>query len=825
MPTLNPSAATPLLLLMGVVASVAMHQLFLWLGRSRETLHPWVVTWCATSLVVLTGHYLQAVAETADGAGLGARLAWISSLALITVMIGLSHALAGRALPRPLLAGLVGTNLVLLALAAFGDGVVTGTVYLRTDRLGTRYWTLEPGPLLTALVPCFLVIFAYCAVTVWRSRVLAIGERRAVLGGFAIYLVFAINDVLHAARIIQSVRLFDYAFVAVAVGLHYLLVARFNRVSADLEGAVADQTRTLETRQEALAALLRAERAVMSEVDLKSMLEVIVTEASRIAGTPYVKVLLLDEERQVLRIAAVVRGVVPVGTELPLGNSYSGTVATTGEALFAPDTQNDPRNFLAAQDRAAGVVNYLGLPIKAKGRVLGVLTLNTEKPRDFGEEEIAYLASFADRAALALEHARLREDLEDRLYRTDTLAALNRVITSSLDLDRILDQIARAATRLMNADLVIVFTVNEARQVLEARAISPSGQWQDYPARAMGLDEGVAGAALRGRRTIHVRDLEADPRTRAAGWFRDHGLRSGIAVPILHGDTAIGVLAIASKTVFAGRPEDDILLQSFVDQAAIAITHARLYSAGQVRIQRLHTVTRLNRVVSSSLDLNHVLHEITVAAAQLAGTAAACFWVASQDTRTLRLVAFSDATMAADWPVPSLPFDVGVLGWVARYGRIVNVPDVFSDGRFVALDWWRSHGLKTFMGLPVMLDGVLLGILALNGRDPFRFDADDERLLDAFVDQAAVAIRNASLFEAEGTARRAAEQALAEVKALRGLLPICSYCKKVRNDGNYWEQIETYISEHSDAQFSHSICPGCRDGVVKDQLESWRARL
>ncbi|HMH75879.1 MAG TPA: hypothetical protein VK547_04605, partial [Candidatus Udaeobacter sp.] len=204
MPTLNPSAATPLLLLMGVVASVAVHQLFLWFGRWRETLHPWVVTWCATSLVVLAGHYLQAVAETADGAGLGARLAWISSLALITVMIGLSHALAGRVLPRPLLAGLVGTNLVLLALAAFGEGVVTGTVYLRTDRLGTRYWTLEPGPLLTALVPCFLVIFAYCAVTVWRSRALTRGERRAVLGGFAVYFAFAVNDVLHAARVIQS---------------------------------------------------------------------------------------------------------------------------------------------------------------------------------------------------------------------------------------------------------------------------------------------------------------------------------------------------------------------------------------------------------------------------------------------------------------------------------------------------------------------------------------------------------------------------------------------------------------------------------------------
>ena len=824
MMSFHPSGTTPLLLLMGVVASVAVHQVFLWFGRRREPLHPWVVTWCATSLVVLASHYVQLVAETPGGAGLGARLAWISSLSLITVMVGLSHALARRPLPRPLLAGLAGANLALLAATEIGGGVVKSSVYLRTDWLGARYWALEPGPFMSGLVPCLLAVFVYCVVTVWRSRTLAIGERRAVLAGFAIYLVFAINDVLHAARIIQSVRLFDYAFVAVAVGLHYLLVARFNRVSADLEGAVADQTRELQLRQEALAALLRAERAVMTETDLKSMLGQIVSEASRIAGTPYVKVLLLDEERQVLRVAAVTAGVVPVGIELPLHGSYSGTVATSGEVLFSPDTQSDPGNFLAVQDRAAGIVTYLGLPIKARGRTLGVLTLNTETPRRYSGEEIAYLASFADRAAIALEHARLREDLEERLYRTDTLAALNRLITSSLDLDRILDQIARAATRLMSADLVIVFTVNEAREVLEARSIAPSGQWPDYPSQAMGFHEGIAGAALRSRRTIHAPDLEADPRTRASSWFRDHGLRSGIAVPIIHGDAVIGVLGIASKTEFAGRPEDDTLLQSFVDQAAIAISHARLYAAGQARIQRLHTVTRLNRLVSSSLDLDHVLHEITVAAAQLAGTAAACFWVAGRDTRTLRLFAFSDPTMAADWPVPSLPFDVGVLGWVARYGRVVNVPDVFSDGRFVALDWWRGHGLKSFLGLPVLLDGVLLGILALNGREPFRFDADDERLLDSFVDQAAVAIRNASLFEAEGTARRAAEQALAEVKALRGLLPICAYCKKVRNDGNYWEQIESYISQHSDARFSHSICPDCRDGVVKDELDRWRGR-
>ena len=825
MSTLDPSATIPLLLLAGVVASVGVHQIRLRLGPRRNALHLWAAAWSALTLLVLAGHYLETVAETAEWAELGARLACMSLLLLIAVIIGLSHALAGRSLPRGLMAGIIGADLALAAFVWLGDAFVKADLYLRTDRLGGAYWAQESSPLMSALVPCLFAVAGYCAITVWRARALPGRERGAVLAGFGVCVLLAINDLLHAAQLIESVRLFDYAFVGAALGLHYLVVVRLDRRSAGLEGAMTDQTRELEARQEALSALLRAERAVMTETDLKSMLEQIVAEASRIAGTRYVKVLLLDEERQILRIAATAGGVVPAGIELPLHGSYSGTVARTGEVFFSADTPNDPNNFLAAEDRAAGILTYLGLPIKARERVLGVLTLNTETPRHYGDEEIAYLSSFADRAALALEHVRLRDDLEERLYRTDALAALNRLITSTLDLDRILDEITRAAARLMNADLVVVYAADEARQALEARAISDPALWEEYPQRRMRFDEGAVGEAIRSRRTIHVPDLDSDPRTRAAGWFRDHGLRSGIAVPILHGDTAIGVLAIASRTVFAGRPEDDTLLQGFVDQAAIAITHARLYAAGQLRIQRLHTVTRLNRLVSSSLDLDHVLHEITAAAAQFTGTAAACFWVASRDTRTLRLVAFSDPLMAADWPVPSLPFDVGVLGWVARYGRVVQVPDVFSDGRFVALDWWRTHGLKSFFGLPVMLDGTLLGVLALNGREPFHFDADDERLLDAFVDQAAVAIRNASLFEAEGTARRAAEQALAEVKALRGMLPICSYCKKVRNDENYWEQIETYVSEHSDAQFSHSICPDCRDGVVKDQLDSWRGTL
>ena len=69
---------------------------------------------------------------------------------------------------------------------------------------------------------------------------------------------------------------------------------------------------------------------------------------------------------------------------------------------------------------------------------------------------------------------------------------------------------------------------------------------------------------------------------------------------------------------------------------------------------------------------------------------------------------------------------------------------------------------------------------------------------------------------------KALEEALARVKQLQGLLPICSYCKKIRDDQNYWQQVESYIAEHSQAQFSHSICPDCYEKLVKPELDQLR---
>src|SRR5262249_8820091 len=170
-------------------------------------------------------------------------------------------------------------------------------------------------------------------------------------------------------------------------------------------------------RGEQLDALLGATRSMMTVHDEAGVLGRIVDEAARIAGTPHVTILLVDQAAGVLRVGAVRGGQVPASFTIPLGQSHSGTVATTGRPLFVADTAADPANRLAARDREAGIRTYLGLPVKVQEEVLGVLTFNTTEPHEYPSDALAYLISFADQAALAIRSVRLRYESERRRRR------------------------------------------------------------------------------------------------------------------------------------------------------------------------------------------------------------------------------------------------------------------------------------------------------------------------------------------------------------------------------------------------------------------------
>jgi len=164
---------------------------------------------------------------------------------------------------------------------------------------------------------------------------------------------------------------------------------------------------------------------------------------------------------------------------------------------------------------------------------------------------------------------------------------------------------------------------------------------------------------------------------------------------------------------------------------------------------------------------------------------------------------------------PELPMPIrGLRAEAYEEGRAVYHND-FMKSEWQAFMPAGHVVLKNVMFAPLVLEGKTVGIIGLANK-PSDFTENDAQMAAGFGELAAIALQNSRNLDERIRAEQEREdliqelrQALQDVKRLSGLLPICSICKKIRDDTGYWKQVEAYIQEHSEAQFSHSICEEC----------------
>lgn len=348
------------------------------------------------------------------------------------------------------------------------------------------------------------------------------------------------------------------------------------------------------------------------------------------------------------------------------------------------------------------------------------------------------------------DRVQTEELLAERTERLEVVRVVSGEVTRELDLTILLGVITRRAVELVRGTSGVTYLWDETIQQLVPRAWHGLGDWMAEVRVELG--EGVTGMVAQRHEGIIVNDEPASSTTGP--------LFAILSEPLLYRDRLLGVITINNEGTgrIFGPPERD-LLALFASHAAIAIDNARLYEALEARFARLRTLTRLNQLISSSLDIEEVLSEIAQAAMTFVDAVAVSFWIVDTTTQTLQLRTSLDPVLSTNFPTTTFAFGQGAIGWIAQHRCPLSVPDVAKDDRFVAQAWFQEHGLSTFLGLPIMLEGELLGVLALASRQPLTFAPDDQGLLDSFVAQAAVAIRNAALYSAEAEARDTAEAA------------------------------------------------------------------
>jgi GAF domain-containing protein len=447
------------------------------------------------------------------------------------------------------------------------------------------------------------------------------------------------------------------------------------------------------------------------------------------------------------------------------------------------------------------------------------------------QEELTFLVSTTllsvpkDQMALVCieditERKRAEEALRRRTAQLEALREVGLELTAQLDLDTLLHSIVSRAIELLGGTSGGFYLYRLEQDVLEwAVAIGPNLA----PTGAiLHRGEGLSGRVWETGEPLIVNDYqhwEGRP-----AFYESYPWTAVLGMPVRWGEEFLGVLDVLADSPGTFSWDDAELLGLLATEAAIAIQNARLFEQERGQRELAEALEKAAAVVSGTLDLDQVLDRILEQVERV--VAGEAFSVILIEEDVARLARWRGYEMPGE-KIHPLRFEIPITQYpnlmeMAQTGKPVVVLDTSVESDWVPAvrdQGWR----RSYVGVPIRVGGVTVGFLNVSGTQPGQFGLEDARRLQAFASHAATAIGNARLYgeaQQELAERRRAEKererlilelqdALAKVKTLRGLVPICSSCKKIRDDEGYWNQLETYIQEHSEVEFSHGICDEC----------------
>jgi signal transduction histidine kinase len=327
----------------------------------------------------------------------------------------------------------------------------------------------------------------------------------------------------------------------------------------------------------------------------------------------------------------------------------------------------------------------------------------------------------------------------------------SREISAVLDLEVVLRSIATHALRLVKGEMIFIAPVEHDDGVAPARVVL--GGRRDRYDIVVRPGVGMGGWVLANGEPLLSDDYLNDPRIvhdpNYDEMFRDEGMASALALPITLKGEIIGVLGVASgkPAAFAGGDVDT--LQRLAQQAAIAMANARLYDEAKLKTARLETLIRVSQVMTSTLEPQRIAEVITEAMnTTLAPGTIVRMWETPDDAKVW--VPFGPTRSAGDGDVEddlTLPAGAGLVGAVAAQRTPLVVDDVRYDDRVVRRAAIEREGIVSFLGLPLLREEKLLGVLCAATRTRHHFSEDEVSLFASLAQQAAIAIENARLYQ------------------------------------------------------------------------------
>ncbi|AHY51973.1 GAF domain-containing protein [Bradyrhizobium japonicum] len=535
-------------------------------------------------------------------------------------------------------------------------------------------------------------------------------------------------------------------------------------------------------RQNASMEILRT--IANSSGDAEGSLQQIAEATMHLFGAPSATIHIAEGDGW-SRVIRVGDSSMRVGAGVPLaqlkigGRNMPGTIVAENRQVHVPDLDNvDP----AIADwpamphvRAAGTRSMSGSPLRLEGKAIGALIVYRDRLAPFTDDEMALQQSFADQAAIAIENARLFNETRESLERQTATADILKVLASSpSDVQPVFDAIAANANRLIGgfstavlryvdgAAHLVAFTPGDPAgdRVLQASFPVPFAQFPAYQLVAHG-------------ESAQLPDTELEPAARDIA--RARGFRSMLFTPLMSEGEAKGVIIATRRTTGAFAEHHVRLLQTFADQAVIAVKNVSLFNATREALERQTATADILKVIAASpADVTPVFQAISDSAKALVGGHSST--VTRVINGMLHLAAFTtdneagNAELRSSFPAPlaasGIHSRVATSGEYAFRSDMQNEPDLTEAMRELA----RTRGYRSILVIPMLRDGIAIGTIGVTRPEAGPFPDKAISLLKTFADQAVIAVENTRLFNEVQDRTRELARSLDDLRAAQDRL-------------------------------------------------------
>ena len=544
------------------------------------------------------------------------------------------------------------------------------------------------------------------------------------------------------------------------------------RLFKELEARNSDLTEALE-RQTATSAILTV--IASSPTDVQPVLDAVAENAARLCHTEDASILQAD--RGVFRVMAY-RGAARLkdfdGTEVSRG-SVAGRAILDGQVVHVHNiTQESDAEFSVSKALMEhfGHSTMLAAPLLRQGTAIGAIFVRRTQVDPFSDRQIALLQTFADQAVIAIENVRLFKELQEKNralteahaqvtesleQQTATAEVLKVISRSTFDLQPVLDTLIENAAKLCDARRGVILR-RDGDAYHGVAFYNASAELVDFIKRhpvTPGRHTITARVALE-RRTIHVADIQSDHEYIYA--LRDvDPIRTELGVPMFRGDDVIGVMILYKLEVLPFTDKQIELVETFADQAVIAIENVRLFKELEARtadltrsVEQLTALGDVGRAVSSSLDLGTVLATIVGRAVQLSGTDGGTIFEYDENAEefTARATLNTDESQSSLLRATRLRRGEGAVGQMAVTHQPIQIPDIAAEGAYESRirGAMLEAGTRSVLAIPLLHEEQLVGGLVVTRRAPGAFTPEVVDLLRTFATQSALAMQNARLF-------------------------------------------------------------------------------